>query len=145
MEIPSNATLPLPSPSHQRRPRKYASPKKPPCLIPLYFLSLVPPFLILILLQILRTRIPYPILIDREQTVTLWQTRTIIDFTNPRLPPPLLQTQPRRARVRDDVASDRFLRVRIEHGARTAVDLRDDLIGDDDGDAELIREALQRA
>ena len=140
METPSNATLPLPSPSHQRRPRKYASPKKPSCLLPLSFV----PFISspLILLQILRTRIAYPVLIDREQTVTLRQTRTVVDFTNPRLPSPLLQTQPRCACVGNDVASDGLLRVWIEHGARTAVDLRDDLIGDDDSDTELVREAL---
>ncbi len=35
-----------------------------------------------------------------------------------------------------DVASDGFLGVRVEHTS-CAVDLRDDLIRDDDGDSEL--------
>ena len=47
--------------------------------------------------------------------------------------------------MRNDVAPDRLLRVRIEHGARPAVDLRDDLVGDDDGDAELVGETLEGA
>ena len=47
--------------------------------------------------------------------------------------------------MRDNVPSDRLLRIRIEHGARPAIDLRNDLIGNDDRDAELVREALQRA
>ena len=98
-----------------------------------------------ILLQILRARIPNPILINRKETITLRQTRTIINLTDPRLAPALLETQSRRARVRDDIATDRFLRVGIEHGARPAVDLGDDLIRDDDRDAELVREPLQRA
>lgn len=49
-----------------------------------------------ILLQILRTRIPNPILLYREQTIALRQARTIINLTDPRLPPSLLETQPRR-------------------------------------------------
>ena len=47
--------------------------------------------------------------------------------------------------MRDDVAPNRLLRIRIEHGAGPAVDLRDHLIGDDDRDAEFVREPLQRA
>lgn len=98
-----------------------------------------------ILLQILRTRIPNPILLDRKQAITLRQTGAIIDLTDPRLPPALLETQPRGRSVRDDVPSNRLLRVRIEHGAGSAVDLSDDLVRDDDRDAELVREALEGA
>ena len=98
-----------------------------------------------ILLQILRTRIPNPILINRKQTITLWQTRTIINLTNPRLPPPLFQTQPRRTRVRNNITPNGFLRVRIEHRRRPAIDLRDNLIGNDDRDPKFVRQALERA
>ena len=96
----------------------------------------------LILFQILRTRIPNPILIDCKQTIALRQTGAVINLTDPRLPPSLLQAQPRRARVRDDIPTDRFLRIWVEHGTRATVDLCDDLIGNDDRDAEFVREAL---
>ena len=45
----------------------------------------------------------------------------------------------------DDVAADRLLRVRIVGHHRPAVDLRHDLVGDDDGDAKLVRQPLERA
>ena len=47
--------------------------------------------------------------------------------------------------MRDDVAPNRFLRVRVKHRARAAVDLGHDLIRDDDRNAELVRQALERA
>ena len=47
--------------------------------------------------------------------------------------------------MRDDVAANRLLRIRIEHGAGSAVDLRDDLVRNDDGDAEFVREPLEGA
>ena len=99
----------------------------------------------LILVQILRTRIPNPILIDRKQAIALRQARTIVNLTDARLAPALLQTQARGRGMGDDIASDGFLGIGIEHGAGPAIDLGDDLVGDDDGDAELVREALQRA
>ena len=45
----------------------------------------------------------------------------------------------------DDVPANRFLRIRIEHRARPAIHLRHDLVRDHDGDAELVRQPLQRA
>ena len=47
--------------------------------------------------------------------------------------------------MRNDVAPDRLLRIGIEHGAGPAVDLRDDLIRNNDRDAELVRETLEGA
>jgi len=47
--------------------------------------------------------------------------------------------------VCDDVTANRLLGVWVVHARRAAVDLRDDLVRDDDGDAELVGEALQRA
>jgi hypothetical protein len=47
--------------------------------------------------------------------------------------------------VSDDVASNRLLRVGIEHGAGATVDLGDNLIGDDNRNTKLIREMLQCA
>jgi len=99
----------------------------------------------LLLLQILRAWIPNPILIDRKQTITLRQTRAIINLTNPRLAPPLLQTQPRRTRMRDDIPPNRLLRIRIKHGTRPTIDLRNHLIGNNDSNTELIRQPLQGA
>lgn len=98
-----------------------------------------------ILLQILRARIPDPILLDRKQTIALWQTRAIVNLTNPRLSSPLLETQPRRTRMRDYVPSNRLLRVRVEHGAGPAVDLSDHLVRDDDSDAKFVGETLECA
>lgn len=45
----------------------------------------------------------------------------------------------------DDVATNRFLGIGVEHGRRATVDLGDDLVRDDDSDAKLIGKALQRA
>jgi len=47
--------------------------------------------------------------------------------------------------MRDDIPTNRLLRVGIEHGARPTIDLRNHLIGNDDRDAKLIRQTLQRA
>ncbi len=47
--------------------------------------------------------------------------------------------------MRDDIPADRLLRIRIEHRARPAIDLSHDLIRDDDRDAELVGQPLQRA
>lgn len=44
--------------------------------------------------------------------------------------------------MRHDVATDRFPRVGRRSGC--IVDARDDLVRDDDGDAELVREAHER-
>ena len=111
----------------------------------LFFSSLVAPLLLThsILLQILRTRIPNAILIDSKKTITLGQTGAVINLANARLSPPLLQAQPRRARMRNDIAPNRLLRVRIKHGAWPAVDLRHHLVGNDDGDAEFVGQPLQ--
>ena len=98
-----------------------------------------------ILLQILRTRVPDAILLDRKQAITLGQTRAIINLTDPRLRPPLLQTQPRRARMRNNIAPNRLLRIRIKHGAGPPIHLRHHLIRDHDRDPKLIRQPLQRA
>lgn len=98
----------------------------------------------LIFFQILRTRIPDPILINGKQTIALWQTRAVVNLTDARLAPPLLQAQPRGTGVRDDIATDGFLRVRVEHGTGSTVDLGDNLIGNNDGDAEFVRETLER-
>ena len=114
-----------------KHPSVPANPRIPPHLI-------TPSFL----LQILRTRIPYPILLNRKKTITLRQTRTIINPTNPRLPPPLLQTQSRRTRMGNDIPSNRFLRIRIKHRARPTIHLRDNLIRDHDRDAEFVSETL---
>ena len=95
-----------------------------------------------LLLQILRTRIPNPILLNRKKTITLRQTRTIINPTNPRLPPPLLQTQPRRTRMRNNISPNRFLRIRIKHRARAPIHLRNNLIRDHNSDTEFISETL---
>jgi hypothetical protein len=45
----------------------------------------------------------------------------------------------------NDVASNGFLRVGIEHSTGATVDLGDNLVGDDNCDAKLIRKMLQRA
>ena len=47
--------------------------------------------------------------------------------------------------MRDNIPTNRFLGIRIKHGARPAIDLRYDLICDDDSDAEFVSEALQGA
>lgn len=47
--------------------------------------------------------------------------------------------------MRNDVPSNGFLWIRIEHRARSAIDLCYDLIGDHDSDAEFVSQALQRA
>ena len=47
--------------------------------------------------------------------------------------------------MRNDVTANRLLRVRVEHGAGSAIDLRDDLVRNDDRDAEFVREPLERA
>ena len=47
--------------------------------------------------------------------------------------------------MRDDIAPNRLLRIRIEHRTGPAVDLSDDLVCDDDGDAKFIGQALQSA
>ena len=75
----------------------------------------------------------------------LRQARRIVDLAYPRFGSALLQRQSRGGSVRDDVATDRFLRIGVVHGARSAVDLRHNLIRDDHGNTELICETLQRA
>ena len=47
--------------------------------------------------------------------------------------------------MRDDIPANRLLRIGIEHGAGTAIDLRNDLVRNDDRDAEFVREPLERA
>ena len=47
--------------------------------------------------------------------------------------------------MRDDVTSNWLLRIRVEHRAGPAVDLSDDLVRDDDSDAELVGETLESA
>lgn len=47
--------------------------------------------------------------------------------------------------MRDDIASYRLLRIRIEHRAGSAVDLSNNLVCDDDGDAEFVGESLECA
>ena len=47
--------------------------------------------------------------------------------------------------MRNNIAANRLLRIRIKHGAGPAINLRNDLIGDDDRDAELVRETLEGA
>ena len=47
--------------------------------------------------------------------------------------------------MRDDVPSNRLFRIRIEHRAGSAVDLSDDLVRDDDSDAEFVGQTLESA
>src|SRR5262245_13857836 len=92
----------------------------------------------LIFLHVLWCGISDAILVDGEHAVTLGKAGTVVDLGNPSLATALFQTQTSRAGMGDDVATYRLLRIRVEHGTRSSVDLRDDLIGDDDGDAELV-------
>jgi hypothetical protein len=45
--------------------------------------------------------------------------------------------------VGNDISTDRLLRIRVEHRTWSAVNLRNNLIRDDDGNPELISQALQ--
>ena len=56
-----------------------------------------------------------------EDGLVLRQAGRVVNFANPLFSAALPQVQSRGGRVRDDVASDRFLRVGGEHGA--AIDL----------------------
>ena len=56
-----------------------------------------------------------------EDGLVLRQAGRVVNFAYPLFAPALPQVQPRGGRVRDDVASDRFLGVGGEHGA--AIDL----------------------
>ena len=56
-----------------------------------------------------------------EDGLVLRQAGRVVNFAYPLFAPALSQVQPRGGRVRDDVASDRFLGVGGEHGA--AIDL----------------------
>lgn len=103
-----------------------------------------PESIALLLLQVLRTGVANAILIDSKHAIALRQTWRVIDLAHSRLASPLLQTQPRSRRMRDDVAADRFFRVRVEHRARSAIDLRNNLIRDDYRDAELVSKPLKR-
>lgn len=47
--------------------------------------------------------------------------------------------------MRNDVASDWLLGIGVEHGRRATINLGDDLVCDDNSDAELIGKALQSA
>ncbi len=66
--------------------------------------------------------------VDGKDRFGLGQARAVVDLADAGLAASLSEVQPRRGGVRHDVTSDRLLRVRCKHG--TAVDLRDNLIGD---------------
>ncbi len=63
--------------------------------------------------------------VDRENGLTFREARWIVDLADSLLSSALSQVQPRRARVRHDVAADRLLGIGREHGR--AVNLSDNL------------------
>lgn len=80
---------------------------------------------------------------DGEHSFSLWQARRIIDLAHSALVPTFSQTETGRRCVGNNVTSNGLLGVGCEHGS--TIDLRHDLVGDDDGDAELVSNALERA
>src|SRR6266536_5692521 len=98
----------------------------------------------LILLQVFRAWVANTIFINSKQTITLRQARTVVDLADSSLSSPLLETQSRSASMCNDVSSDRFLWIRVEHCTWSTVNLGDDLIRDNHCNTELVRKTLER-
>lgn len=94
------------------------------------------------LLEVLLLGIANAVFVDGEQAIALWQTWAVVDLANTRFSPALPQAEARGTCVRNDVSSDRFLRIWVEHGTWPTIHLCNDLVGDYDGNTKLIRKPL---
>lgn len=87
-------------------------------------------------------RLHHTLLADAERGFALGEAGRVHHLADTCGSASLLQPQTRGARVRHDVASDGFQGVL---GEDAAVGVRHDLVGDDDGDAVLVRQFLESA
>ena len=101
------------------------------------------PVTTLVLLQVLRAWVTNAIFVDRKETITLWETGTVINLADSGLTTTLLETQPCGTGVSYDVSSDRLLRIRVEHSTWASIDLGYNLICDDNGNTKFVGEALK--
>lgn len=92
--------------------------------------------------SVVSLRISYAVFVDSKHGLTLRQAWTVIYFTNSRIASTLPQTEPRSRRVRHNVAANRLLGVRIEHGGRS-VHRCNHLIGHHYCNSELVRQPQQ--
>lgn len=96
-----------------------------------------------IVLHVLLVGVTNAVLIDGKQAIAFRKTRAVIDLADTGFSSPLLQTETCCTSMGNDITSDGFLGIWVEHGTWSSVDLGNDLIGDHNRNAEFVCEALQ--
>ena len=82
-------------------------------------------------------------LLNSEQSISLWQARTVVYLADSSLTSTFLETQPGRASMCNDITSDRLLGIWVEHRAGSSIDLCYHLVGNDHCNTKLVCQTLE--